>query len=99
MQAAELEYEVGMYGQGKYALDTRLAALVIVAVVPVEVVVVVLPVPRTAPLVVVPVVRTILTVPVHFALVGQQATLFALSVVHEEPTVQHAPASLPEQAL
>lgn len=30
--------------------------------------------------------------PVHVAPVGQQATFFALSVVHIEPAVQHAPS-------
>lgn len=106
MQAAEFEYVVGMYGNGKYILLTTDAALVIVAVFAVLVVVLVLvavpavvvvavalpvPVPNTAPPV--PVAVPMFTVPVHFAPVGQQATFFAPSVVQNEPTVQHAPAS------
>jgi hypothetical protein len=80
-----------MYGNGKYALFTTEAALVIVAVSAVLVVVVVLPVtvapPSTAPVAV-----AMFTVPVHVAPVGQQATFFARSVVHIDPEVQHAPA-------
>lgn len=105
MHAAEFEYVVGMYGNGKYTLLTTDAALVIVAVFAVLVVVVVLvvlpvavavvvavPLPNTAPPPV-PVAVPMFTVPVHFAPVGQQAIFFAPSVVQNEPTVQHAPAS------
>lgn len=100
MQEAEFTYVVGMYGNGKNALSTSEAALVIVAVAAVvlDVVVVVALDPKTPP----PVAATAEeygTVPVHLAPVGQHATIRAASVVHVEPAIQHAPSpSVPERA-
>lgn len=87
-----------IYGKGKYAFGTTDAAFVIVAVPAVLAVVVaaalvgpvVVP-PITPPMPVVVVSAAFVSVPVHVAPTGQQATLFARSLVQIAFCGQHAP--------